>query len=262
MMSTSMAVQPPIAIISSSVGVKASSPALPKTIRPPREVTASYWPAANRSTVTVRWVISDAMHPRCQTAGEWLSRVVAERRPCCRPRGPQPGREEDLHALLVVADAKPVPESRDKPNVPEFAPQQRGINVHRNSCGVTRRRWTPQPEVVATAKGLRQPEGRPVPLDSAGLTVVTGENRGQPTLGWRQRVVLASYERDLLGPRDRLGQVIVDLLQRHRAQRGGRQDRQRGRQDDRSRHQHPGGHDRRRFDSTAEPAAQGQPALE
>ena len=57
MMSMSMAVQPPIAISSNSVGVNSSSAPVPKTIRPPRELTAANCPAAMRSTVSVRCVV-------------------------------------------------------------------------------------------------------------------------------------------------------------------------------------------------------------
>src|SRR5262249_57591506 len=56
-----------------------------------------------------------------------------------------------------------------------------------------------------------------------------GEDGGGGRVGGGQRVVLTGHQGDLPGPADGLRQVVVDLLQRDRGQRGGRQQRHRDR---------------------------------
>src|SRR5216683_5291349 len=67
--------------------------------------------------------------PRC-------SGVVAECGPAFPPWGLQPGHEEDLRALLVVADTQPVPERGDQADVGELAAEEGRVQVHRYGGGV------------------------------------------------------------------------------------------------------------------------------
>src|SRR5215472_14784117 len=108
----------------------------------------------------------------------------------------------------------------------ELAAQERRVDVYRDGRRVRGGRWAPEPEVVRPAVDVRQAEPGPVAVDRARLAVVPGEDRRLPLLGGGQRAVLVGDQGHQLRPGDLLAEVIVDLLQRYRVQRPGRQDRQ------------------------------------
>src|ERR1039457_5635899 len=66
-MSMAIAVHPPMAASSSSVGVKSAPPPVPRTIWPPRLLVTVSMPLVTRSTVTLRCAGSVAIPQPCQT---------------------------------------------------------------------------------------------------------------------------------------------------------------------------------------------------
>src|ERR1039458_8314294 len=142
------------------------------------------------------------------------SGIVAERGPGPGPRLPEPSGQVDRRALLVVTDPQAVVERGDLAHVAELAAQEGRSQADHDRGLVRRGRGPPQPEVVVAAVGLGQAQARAVPVDCPRLTVVAGQQRGPGPLRGGQRLVLAGDQRYLPGPRDRLGQVVVDGLQR------------------------------------------------
>src|SRR6516164_4880272 len=113
--------------------------------------------------------------------------VVAERGPGGGPGLPQPGRDVDLNALLLVRDAKAVPERGDGPDVRELAPEQARVDVHGEDRRVAGWRRSPEPEVVVPAIGRGEAEAGSVAVDGPGLAVVRRQDRGVHALPPAQR---------------------------------------------------------------------------
>src|SRR3954452_9968747 len=108
---------------------------------------------------------------------------MPDRVPLARPGTARAGADIDGRSLLVVVDAHSVVDSRGGPTVAQLPSTLLGVETDCDHRRSPVRRLPPVAVGVVAAECLRQPEGRPVAIDRAGLAIALGQDHGTASLG-------------------------------------------------------------------------------